>query len=91
MLQLIKDYAKQPEYIPTYAVEFATLTGFRVAEISALKWDCVTDDYILVDKSEKYNRLTKTYYVGKTKNGEERIFPTTNEIGCLLDKVRKVD
>ena len=78
--QFNRDYQEQPEYIPTYAVEFATLTGFRVAEISALKWDSITDEYIIVDKSEKYNRKTKEYYIDKTKNQKERIFPLTTEI-----------
>lgn len=66
--QFSADYAKHPQCIPTYAVEFATLTGFRVSEIAALRWDSITDDYILVDKSEKYNRIEKEYYIGSTKN-----------------------
>lgn len=89
--QFNKDYQEQPEYIPTYAVEFATLTGFRVAEISALKWDSITDEYIIVDKSEKYNRKTKEYYIDKTKNQKERIFPLTPEIKDLLNRVKKAE
>ena len=89
--QFNRDYQEQPEYIPTYAVEFATLTGFRVAEISALKWDSITDEYIIVDKSEKYNRKTKEYYIGKTKNQKERIFPLTTEIKDLLNRVKKAE
>ena len=89
--QFNRDYQEQPEYIPTYAVEFATLTGFRVAEISALKWDSITDEYIIVDKSEKYNRKTKEYYIDKTKNQKERIFPLTTEIKDLLNRVKKAE
>lgn len=89
--QFCKDYHEQPEYIPTYAVEFASLTGFRVAEISALKWENVTDEYILVDKSEKYNRKTKEYYIDKTKNQKERLFPLTEEIRSLLNRVKKAE
>jgi len=89
--QFQKDYEKKPEYIPTYAVEFATLTGFRVAEISALRWENITDEYILVDKSEKYDRSTKKYYVDKTKNKKERYFPMTEEIRRLLDRIKKVE
>ena len=89
--QFNRDYQDQPEYIPTYAVEFATLTGFRVAEISALKWDSITDEYIIVDKSEKYNRKTKEYYIDKTKNQKERIFPLTTEIKDLLNRVKKAE
>lgn len=72
-------------------MEFATLTGFRVAEISALKWDSITDEYIIVDKSEKYNRKTKEYYIDKTKNQKERIFPLTTEIKDLLNRVKKAE
>lgn len=89
--QFACDYQKQPEYIPTYAVHFATLTGMRVGEISGLRWDCVNDDYILIDKSEKYNRKTKEYYIDKTKNEKIRIFPITPEIKTLLEKLKKVE
>jgi integrase len=86
-----EDYEKQPEYIPTYAVHLATLTGLRVSELSSLRWDCVTDSYLIIDKSEKYNRITKEYFIDKTKNGKSRIFPITDEIRELLDAVRKVE
>jgi integrase len=86
-----EDYEKQPEYIPTYAVHLATLTGMRCGEISSLSWDCVTDSYLIIDKSEKYNRIKKEYFIDKTKNGKSRIFPITDEIRELLDAVRKVE
>jgi integrase len=86
-----EDYEKQPEYIPTYAVHLATLTGFRAGELAGLDWKSVTDSYIIIDKSEKYNRITKEYFIDKTKNGKNRIFPITDEIRELLDAVRKVE
>lgn len=86
-----EDYQKHPEYIPTYAVHLATLTGMRVGEISALSWDCIMESYIVINKSEKYNRQTKKYYIDKTKNGRDRIFPLTNEIKVLLDMVKRVE
>jgi integrase len=86
-----EDYEKQPEYIPTYAVHLATLTGLRVGELAGLDWKSVTDSYIIIDKSEKYNRITKEYFIDKTKNGKNRIFPITDEIRELLDAVRKVE
>ena len=89
--QFKDDYFKHPNYIPTYAVHLATLTGMRVGEISALTWDCITDKYIIINKSEKYNRITKEYFIDKTKNGKERVFPITNEIKCILEKVKKVE
>ena len=89
--QFREDYKIHPEYIPTYAVHLASLTGMRVAEISALTWDCITETYIIINKSEKYNRQTKEYFVDKTKNEKERIFPVTEEISSLLALVRKVE
>lgn len=87
--QFHKDYIEKPEYIPTYAVELASFTGMRVGEISALRWDSITDEYIIIDKSEKYNRKIKEYYIDTTKNGKERIFPVTDEIKELLLRVKK--
>lgn len=88
--QFYIDHQKQPNYIPTYAVEFASLTGFRVGEISALKWEDIRDGMIVVNKSEKYNRETKEYWIGLTKNGKERYMPLTEEIIKLLTKVKNV-
>ena len=86
-----KSYNKRPNYIPIYAVEFASLTGMRVGEIAALTWDSITDDYIIVNKSEKYNRKTKQYYIEDTKNKKHRVFPLTDEIKILLNNVKKVE
>ena len=89
--QIYDDYNNQPEYIPTYAIHLAILTGMRVGEISALTWDSIYDNFILIEKSEKYNRKTKEYYVADTKNKKVRKFPLTDEIKVLLDKVKRVE
>lgn len=89
--QIYDDYNNQQEYIPTYAVHLAILTGMRVGEISALTWDSIYDNFILIEKSEKYNRKTKEYYVADTKNKKVRKFPLTDEIKSLLDKVKRVE
>lgn len=86
-----EDYRNNPSYIPTYAVEFPSLTGMRVEEIAALSWSNIFDSYILVDKSEKYNRRTKDFYIDSTKNGKERVFPITEEIRGLLERVKKAE
>lgn len=95
MQQLYKkfheDYRDHPNYIPTYAVHLASLTGMRVGELSALSWSDITDDYIIIRKSEKYNRITEQYFIDKTKNGKDRIFPITDEIRDLLDMIKKVE
>ena len=89
--QFGRDYESKPDYIPTYAVEFACMTGMRVGEIAALTWSKITDEYILVDQSEKYNRKTKEYYISITKNGMERQFPLTPEIKDLLKRIKKAE
>ena len=89
--QFHEDYRKRPEYIPTYAVEFASLTGMRVGEIAALTWDCIKDSYIVVKQSEKYNRRTREYYIDTTKNEKVRLFPLTEEIKELLNRVKKAE
>ena len=88
--QIEKDKQKNPSYLPVYAIQLAMLTGFRVGELSALRWDSITDKYIIIDKSERYNRKTREYYIAKTKNKKIRIYPLTKEIKKLLDDIKKV-
>lgn len=89
--QFQEDYQKNPSYIPTYAVEFATLTGMRVGEIAALSWDDITEEYIIVRKSEKYDRINKRYFIDTTKNYKERVFPITKKIRDLLHTLKRVE
>ena len=90
-MQFQKDHEKNPNYIPTYAVELASLTGMRVGELSALRWDSITDKYIIIDKSEKTNRKKNVFNIDKTKNSKIRFFPITDEIQCLLDRIKRVE
>lgn len=89
------DYQSHPEYIPTYAVHLAALTGMRVGEISALTWNNITQDYIIINQSEKCKRTSKgtpnEYFIDTTKNGKERIFPLIPEIKTLLNSVKKIE
>lgn len=89
--QFQRDYQRNPYYIPTYAVEFAALTGMRVGEIAALSWNDIKEDCIIVRKSEKYDRVTKQYYIDDTKNHKERAFPLTKRIESLLQKVKMAE
>ena len=89
--RITEDYKEHPFYIPTYALHMAILTGMRVGELSALRWDSITKEHIVIDKSEKYDRVNKEYYIDTTKNGKERIFPITEEIQSLLDKIKNVE
>lgn len=63
----------------------------HVGKLSALRWNCITDECFIIDKSEKYNRLTKTYFIAPMKNEAERIFPLTNEIRSLLNTIKKIE
>lgn len=85
------DLSKHPDSIPVYAVILSSFTGMRVGEIAALRWDSVFDDYILVDKSQKYNPKIKQYYISKTKNSKIRKFPLTEDIRLLLEQVHEIE
>ena len=65
---LHQQYKKIPSYIPHYAVELASLTGMRVGEIVALKWEDIHNEkgYFTIQRSEKFNRKTKEYFIDKT-------------------------
>lgn len=88
--QIEKDKLKNPAYLPVYAIQLAMLTGCRVGELAALRWDAITPEYIIIDKSEKYDRIKKEYYIDATKNGKSRIFPMSKEIQQLLDEIKRV-
>lgn len=81
-----------PDYIPNYAVEFAYLTGMRVGEIVALRWDSVNfdDGYFVIDRSEKYDRITKEISISTTKNKKARKFPIDEAIEKLLYKIMDI-
>lgn len=89
--KLHKEYEDKPSYIPNYAVEFASLTGMRVGEIVALKWEDFNYEkgYFTINKSEKYNRVSKEYYIDLTKNKKERQFPIDDVLRNLLAKIKK--
>lgn len=92
--KLHSEYVSKPNYIPNYAVEFASLTGMRVGEIVALKWEDIHTEgklsYFVINKSEKYNRKTKEYFIDKTKNKKIRKFPIDDKIKRFLFEVKKV-
>ena len=90
-IQFQKDHEKKPNYIPTYAVEFACLTGMRVGEIAALRWDHVETNRIVVEYSEKYNANRTEYWIDRPKNGRIRFFPMTDEIREFLDNLKMVE
>lgn len=66
----------------------------RVGELVALKWEDFHLDekepYFVISRSEKYNRMTKEYFIDKTKNQKERAFPVDNTIKDFYHKIHKV-
>lgn len=90
-LQFKKDHEKKPNYIPTYAVEFACLTGMRVGEIAALRWDHIETNRIVIEYSEKYNADRTEYWIDRPKNGRVRFFPITDELQLFLDNLKMVE
>lgn len=90
---LHQQYKKTPSYIPHYAVELASLTGMRVGEIVALKWEDIHNEkgYFIIQRSEKFNRKTKEYFIDKTKNKKVRNFPLDEKIMALFTRVKKAE
>lgn len=88
-----KDHREKPNYITTYAVELATLTGMRAGELSGLAWKNIDfkNKCITITQSEKYNRKKKEFYISSTKNGKERVIPMSEEIVNLLKQIRKIE
>ena len=85
-----EDYKNKPEYITPYAVEFAMLTGCRVGEIAALRWNDIDGDIITIRSSEKAHRVvgqSTTYTIESTKTGKERKIPLTTAMRDLLERV----
>lgn len=93
--QLKIDHEKNPTYLPSYAVELACFTGMRVSELTALRWSdihCVEGyKFFTICNSEKYDRINKRYYIGRTKNKKDRIFPISEEVDKLLETLHTVE
>lgn len=90
---LHRRYKSSKYYIQDYAIELAILTGMRVGELAALRWDCITDTCIKIMYSEHradYDDRPSEYYIGETKNYKYREFPLYDDIRDLLEKIKNV-
>ena len=86
------DHEKQPGYIPTYALEFASLTGMRAGEIVALKWDDIQGNHIQVRRRESEDKLTGELRIKTVpKNKKPRPVPYTDAIRDLLTRLKVVE
>ena len=65
----------------------------RVGEIVALKWEDIHNEkgYFTIQRSEKYNRRKKEYFIDKTKNKKVRNFPLDEKITALFTKVKRAE
>ena len=89
---LAKDFEEKPEYIPSYSVQLALLTGLRAGELAFLQWEHikVNEGYIHICGSEKWDQKKKIYWDDKTKTKKERYVPLTQEIIDFLEKLKEV-
>ena len=87
-----KDHERKEDYMPPYACELAFLTGMRVGELSGLTWDHIDMDKgaIYIVQSMKYDWATKEYYISSTKNKKNRVFPITDDIRELLERIMSI-
>ena len=90
---LNKNHDEKPNYIPSYALDLALLTGMRAGELAFLQWKHINynDGYILVCGSQKLNPITREYYDDKTKTGKERRIPLTEEMKNFFDNLKKIE
>lgn len=65
----------------------------RAGELAGLIWENVNfkEKYILVARSEKYDREKKEYFIDTTKNAKTRFIPMSKEIEILLKQIKKVE
>lgn len=57
------------------SVKLALLVGLRMAEIAGIRIECLNfeENTILIDKTLQFDRDTKMYFLGPTKNKKDRI------------------
>lgn len=95
----VREYMTHKRYngyfINGYAILFAIETGCRAAEIPALKWSDVRDDYIHIHAQQLSHKKKgdKQYYLVEWTKDEKGIskggrkFPLTDRIKDLLDEL----
>lgn len=89
MEQIRKDEEKEPVFYPAWACHLCALTGMRVAECAALKWEDIQGDHIYVQRSDKFNRISKTWTIGETKTGKNRAIPIDTCLKDYFDMLKK--
>ena len=81
---------RHPGYMCNYAILMTCLIGLRAGELSALKWECIDDEYIHIVRAERrydYDDHTE-YVIGEPKNHKFRRIPITEDVRTLLNEIR---
>lgn len=88
----VKEHEKKyPGYAPDYAIELAMMTGMRVGEIAALRWNSVDEGYIHIDESEHrldYEDRPSELIIGEPKNQKHRMVPLTDDMRDLFSRIK---
>lgn len=94
LIETLHEKQKNKEtYIQNYAIELATMTGMRVGELAALKWESIQENGLHIDFSEHrldYEDKSSEYIVGEPKNSKHRVYPITDEIQELLNRIKAI-
>lgn len=79
-----------PYYMPDYAIELALMTGMRVGELAALRWNDIRYGALHIDFSE--HRLDFDDHcelvIDEPKNLKHREFPLNDNIEELLERIK---
>lgn len=84
------DVSERPTSLSPYGVRLSLLTGMRSGEICGLRWRNVSETSIIICESEKYNQITKEYYMADTKTEKDRTMPITEGLRLFLNDMRKL-
>ena len=87
-----KDHERKEDYMPPYAFELAALTGMRCGELGGLMWKNIDFEkrIIHIVQSQKFDEVTRTYYISDTKNRKKRWLPITDDIMDVLVRIQTV-
>lgn len=80
-----------PKYAPDYAIELAMMTGMRIGEIAALRWECIDENCIHIDYAERrydYKDRVADIVIGEPKNRKHRKIPLTPEMRKLFHRIQ---
>lgn len=88
---IYKRERETPEYMPSYAMELAVLTGMRIGEIVALKWSCIHADYISIDFAERRDDFTGERTIVEPKNQKHRKIPMFEDMHRLFEKIEALN